>query len=111
MMYYDFTAGEKTYKLRLNSRNIVALEKQLGCNPIMIFGDGSAIPTITQMVSVLFQSLQQYQHNVDMNTAYDIFDDYLADGHTMTEFIPVIVEIYKTSGIIAQDKKVNTEKN
>lgn len=53
MMYYDFEAGNKAYKLRLNTRNIVALEKALGTNPIGIFGAGDRIPTITEMVNIL----------------------------------------------------------
>lgn len=35
MLYTDFTAGNKDYKLRLSTRNIVALEKQLGANPFL----------------------------------------------------------------------------
>ena len=53
MNYLDFTPGNKDYKLRLNTRNIVALEKQLGANPLSIFGDGDKLPTITQMVNIL----------------------------------------------------------
>lgn len=103
MMYYDFEAGNKTYKLRLNTRNTVALEKQLGCNPLGIFGDGSALPTISQMVNVLYASLQQFNHGISLNDAYDIFDAYLEDGNTATDFITVILEIYKVSGIIKED--------
>jgi hypothetical protein len=111
-MYYDFNAGSKTYQLRLNTRNIVALEKQLGCNPLAIFGAGDRIPTITEMVTVLHQSLTQYNHGITVLDAYDIFDAYLADGHTSTDFISVIVDIYKVSGIIANDtEKIETEKN
>ena len=29
MVYVDFTAGNKDYKLRLNTRNTIALEKNL----------------------------------------------------------------------------------
>ena len=100
MLYYDFEAGNKAYKLRLNTRNIVALEKQLGCNPVSIFGKGDTIPTISTMVVVLHAALQQYQHGITLDDAYTIFDDYLADGHAMTDFIPDIIEIYKVSGII-----------
>ena len=100
MMYLDFTAGNKDYKLRLSTRNTVMLEKQLGCNPLAIFGSGDTIPTITQMVNILYASLIQYNHGITLNDAYDIFDAYLADGHTMTDFIQVIVDIYKTSGLI-----------
>ena len=109
MMYVDFTAGNKAYKLRLNTRNIVALEKQLGMNPLSIFGDGGTIPTITTMVQVLHASLTQYQHGITLNDAYDIFDNYLNDGHTMTDFLPVIIDLYKVSGLIKAED--NSEKN
>ena len=108
MMYYDFEAGNKAYKLRLNTRNIVALEKALGTNPIGIFGAGDRIPTITEMVNILHQSLQTYEHGITLNDAYDIFDAYLEAGNSATDFIVVIVEIYKASGII---KGESTEKN
>ena len=107
-MYYDFEAGGKAYKLRLNTRNTVMLEKALGCNPLAIFGNGETIPTVTTMVNVLFASLQQYNHGITLNDAYDIFDSYLEDGNTSMDFIPVILEVYKVSGIIKED---TTEKN
>jgi hypothetical protein len=109
-MYIDFEAGNKVYKLRLNTRNTILLEKQLGCNPLHIFGDGETIPTITTMVTILHASMQQYNHGITLNDAYDIFDEYLADGHATTDFIPVILEIYKASGIIPKDKE-EQEKN
>lgn len=111
MMYVDFTAGNKDYKLRLNTRNIVSLEKQLGCNPLAIFGTGDTIPTITVMVQILYASLVQYNHGISLNDAYDIFDNWLEDGHNSTEFIPIILEIYKASGIIKNDSKTDDEKN
>lgn len=110
MMYYDFNAGNKAYKLRLNTRNTIALEKQLGCNPLAVFGDGETVPTITVMVAILHASLQQYQHGITMADAADIFDEYLADGNAATDFIPVILEIYKASGLI-RDVEVEEGKN
>lgn len=106
MLYFDFEAGGKAYKLRLNTRNTVMLEKQLGCNPLAIFGAGDIIPTVTVMVTILFASLQQFHHGITLDDAYTIFDDYLADGHSATEFIPVILDIYKVSGLIQKDKAV-----
>lgn len=103
MMYVEFTAANKDYKLRLNTRNVIGLEKQLGCNPLGIFGDGSQLPTVTQMVNILHYSLQQYNHGISLNDAYDIFDSYLADGKSATDFIPVILEIYKVSGLIKEE--------
>ena len=103
MMYVDFMAGEKEYKLRLNTRNVITLEKNLQKNPLAIFGKGDTIPSITEMVAILHASLQTYQHGITMNDAYDIFDSYL-ENKTVTDFIPVIVDIYKASGIMPSDK-------
>ena len=110
MMYYDFKAGNREYKLRLNTRNIVSLEKQLGCNPLMIFGaDGESIPTVSAMVVILHASLQTYEHGITVDKAYEIFDDYLEDGNSTVDFVNVIMEIYKASGIIkiASDSEKN----
>lgn len=111
MMYVDFTAGNKDYKLRLNTRNVVALEKQLGCNPLALFGDGSTLPTVTEMVNVLYCALQPLNHGITLNDAFDIFDNYLADGNGATDFISVILDIYKVSGLIKSESKEDAEKN
>ena len=109
MLYVDFSAGNKDYKLRLSTRNTIALEKQLGCNPLSIFGDGNTIPTITQMVNILYASLQQLNHGISLNDAYDIFDAYLSDGHSVTDFIYVILDIFRISGLIKNETE--SEKN
>ncbi len=109
MNYLDFEAGNKAYKLRLNTRNIIALEKQLGGNPLSIFADGDKLPTVAELVAVLWASLQQYNHGITLNDAYDIFDAYLADGHIMTDFFNVVIDVYKVSGIIEAEGKA--EKN
>ena len=102
MNYVDFEAGNKTYKLRLNTRNLVMLEKQIGCNPLSIFGDGDTIPTVTTMVAILHASMQQLEHAISLSDAYYIFDAYLVD-HASTDFINVIMDIYKVSGLIPKD--------
>ncbi len=111
MIYVDFSAGNKEYKLRLNTRNVVSLEKLIGCSPLAIFSRGEdSIPTVTEMVSILYCSLQQLNHGISLNDAYDIFDSYLADGHMAIDFISVILEIYKVSGLISNEE-VSDEKN
>jgi hypothetical protein len=110
MLYYEFEAGNNVYKLRLNTRNIVSLEKSLGCNPVMVFGAGDRVPTVTQMVAILNASMQTYHHGMTTDRAYDIFDAWLGDGHVMTDFIPVIIEIYRASGIMkAENSPGDTE--
>jgi hypothetical protein len=108
-MYTEFTAGNKDYRLRLNTRAIITLEKAIGCNPLSIFGDGETIPPVSTMIAILHAALQPLEHGISYNDACDIFDDYLDDGHQMTDFLAVIVEIYKASGLI-KDVEVD-EKN
>lgn len=112
-MYYIFTVAGKEYKLRLDTRAIVQLEKKIGCNPVMIFGaNGDRIPTIFEMVTILWASLQSFNHSITIDDTYKIFDQFLADGNMPTDFIKEIVEIYKVSGIIKNtDTEEGTEKN
>lgn len=105
MNYVEFSANNKTYKLRLTTRNTISLEKSLGCNPVAIFGSGDTIPTITVMVRILHASLQALEHGISLDDAYDIFDAWLDEDHVMTDFISIIIDIYKASGIIKQDSK------
>lgn len=111
MLYTEFTAGGKDYKLRLNTRAVVGLEKQLGMNPLAIFGNGDTLPTITSVVQILHAGLQQYQHGISLDDVYDIYDAYIADGHTMTDLLTVIVDLYKVSGLIKNVSKEDAEKN
>ena len=108
MLYHEFTVENKVYKLRLNTRNIIALESALGCNPLAIFGSGDTIPTVTTMVQILWASMQQLNHGISLDAAYDVFDAWINEGHNMTEFIQVIIEIYKVSGMM---KTEQAEKN
>lgn len=103
-MYFDFEAGNKAYKLRLTTKGVMALESKIGCNPMMVFGNGNRIPTITEMVHILHNSLEHFQHGITLNNAMNIFDTWLEDGHTPTDFISVIVGIYKASGIIPNEE-------
>lgn len=101
MLYVDFEAGGNAYQLRLNTRNTVALERLLGRNPVMaIFGSGEELPTVTSMVQVLHMALQERHHGMSLEKTYDIFDAYLADGHTPMDFVNVILEIYRAAGLL-----------
>lgn len=110
MLYTNFQAGNKEYRLRLNTKALIQLEKQLGANPVAVFATLSTdnLPTITTMVNILYASLQAYEHGITLDKAYSIFDDYVEDGHNPLEFIEVIAEVFQVSGLIP---KVEDEKN
>ena len=111
MNYIDFEVGNKTYKLRLNTKNIILMERTLGRNPVMIFGldpENPSIPSITEMVAILHAALQQYNHGISMNDAYDIFDEYMEE-HAATDFISVIMSLFQQCGIMPTNEEVSEE--
>lgn len=113
MLYHEFEAGNTVYKLRLNIRNIVSLEKTLGCNPLMVFGTGDRVPTVTEMVAILHNALQTYHHGTTIEKSYEIFEAFLNDGNEITNFITHIVGVYRVSGIMKPEgkDKESDEKN
>lgn len=104
-MHVDFTAGNRTYKLRLTTKGIVSLEKELGYNPLQMFMgiDEDVLPKFSDMIKVLHQMLQTYEHGITENDTYDIFDIYIADGHTMWDLIPVLIEVFQEAGFLPKE--------
>ena len=102
MLYKEFRVGDETYKLRLTTKDIIELEDEIGCNPLLVFGrNGDRVPTVKIMVSILFHSLQSLQHSINKADAEKIFDKWIESGeHIVTDFIEIIVDIYKVSGLI-----------
>lgn len=103
MMYVDFEAGGNAYRLRINTRNTVALEKLLGKNPVQAIFGGGEMPTITSLVQVLHMALQEHHHGMSFEKTFDVFDAYLADGHTPMDFLDVVIDVFKAAGLMQGD--------
>ena len=105
-MYVEFTAGERIYKLRLTTRGIVSLEKKLGYNPLQMFMniDEDVLPKFGDMIKVLHQTLQAYEHGITEDDAYEIYDAYVADGHTMWDLIPLLIEVFREAGFLPKEE-------
>lgn len=108
MLYYEFNVGEDVYKLRLNTRAIISLEKKLKLNPVLIFmnKENQNIPTVEQMLTILEVALQEYHKDVD---AYSVFDKWVESGHIVGEFTGVIVDLYRVCGLFKTEEE--KEKN
>ena len=110
-MYSIFTVDNRDYKLRLNTRTCVALEKKFGCSPIEVLAEEGAdgegkMPKLENLILILQGSLQAYEHNFDLDATYDLYDKFVDGGGTLAEFIPAIMDIFKVSGFFrAEDIK------
>lgn len=108
MMYYTFTIGGKDYKGRLSAKNCVDLEKKLGTNPLNVFMDiaqKGQIPSVEVVITILHASLQQFNHGLSIDDVYGLYDAFIDEGKTLMDLIPILLEIFKVSGLIPEEDK------
>lgn len=112
MLFTEWKVKDKEYKLRLNARAIVELEKHLGTNPLNKFievaNDGT-IPALGFIIDVLHAAMTAYNHGITVDDVYDIYDEFVDEGKTLTDLIQVLMEVFKTSGFIKEPKEEETE--
>lgn len=96
------TIKNKEYELKLTTRGMVDLEKQLGANPLQVLSNWNEdnLPTFNHIALFLWAMLQKFNHGITINDSYDLIDDYIADGHNIYDFIPTFVEVLQDGGFI-----------
>ena len=102
----ELKVGEKTLKLGMKTRQIVALEKALGKSPLNILMEAQegALPPVNDMLIILWAGLQQYEHGYNMEAVYDLYDEYVEAGNTMMDLIPLVIDVLSVSGYIKIDE-------
>lgn len=111
MLYTTFTCKDIDYKCRLSAKACVDLEKKLGTNPLNIFMDiatSGKLPSLTTLIYILHASMTQYNHGINIDKVYEIYDDFVDEGHNLMDLVPIIMDIFKVSGFYNEDE---TEKN
>lgn len=103
-MYTELIINGESYKLRLNTRASISLEKALGKNPLIVLMEASDgnLPKITDIITMLQAMLQTYHHGYNLDKTMDLFDKYVEDGNSMIELIPVLIEVFQSSGYISK---------
>lgn len=111
MLYTELQIGNYSYKLRLNTRASISLEKALGKSPLSVFMelDNGEMPKLTDMLMILQACLQPYHHGMNMDKVYDLFDDYVADGHTLFDLVPVFIEVFQESGYLGKSASASED--
>lgn len=113
MLYTEITINGETYKLRLNTRTSIQLEKSLGYNPLnllMQMEDGT-MPKLSDVIIVLQAMLQYFHHGFTIDKTMDLFDDYVAEGKSMFDLLPIFIEVFKQSGYISDTPTEEDAKN
>ena len=106
MLSYKLTIKNKDYDCRLSAKACVDLEKRLGTNPLNIFMEiakKGEVPNVETLITILQASMVQLNHGITMEKAYDLYDDYVDEGHNIMDLVPELLEIFKVSGLIPDE--------
>lgn len=103
-MFTELQIKNETYKLRLNTRSSVALERSLGKSPLSLLMrlDAGELPTLTDMILILHAMLQPLNHGISLEKTYDLYDAYVEDGHGLFDLLPIIIEVFQESGYLTK---------
>lgn len=102
-MFTELIINGEIYKLRLTTKASVSLERALGYNPITMLMDieKGKMPKLNDVLIMLQAMLTTYHHNMNMERVFDLFDEYVAEGGSMFDLIPVFVKVFEQSGYIS----------
>ncbi|WP_315109752.1 DUF6096 family protein [Clostridium intestinale] len=105
MLFKTFKVGDKELKLRLRGRDCVALESSIGESPLnkLIECQSGKVPSVTFMISVLHASLQALEHGYNTDKTYDLYDEYIENGGTVTDLLEELIDVFEVSGFFKKD--------
>lgn len=107
MNYVTFEVGDKNLKLRMDTKNTVALERVIGTNPIneLMKCAAGQLPTMDFVSATLHASLQKLEHGYTINNVYGLIDEYIESGKTLVDVIPMLVEVFQLAGLIPKGEE------
>ena len=111
MLYSEYEINGEDYKLRLGARDIVKLEKKLGGNPMNIFMavQNDQLPKLEAVILILHASMTKFHSNIKLGDVYDMYDEYIEEGGTYMDLIPVLLDVFKVSGFFKEGQGDETK--
>ena len=112
--YTTWKVGEVEYKLRLTTRQAVAVEEKLGVNLLKVFmprqDEDFPLPPLKVMLVVIHGALQKFEHGTTLDDVYDMNDDYVDAGGDQTSLLmDVIIPLFENSGFMPKQKETTDE--
>lgn len=104
MRYTELKVGDKEFKLRLTTGEMVNIEKKIGGNVLDIFMKENKIPTMSELLLVLHGSLQKFQHGITLPDTYNLYDEYVDNGGTFENLIELIMDVFEVSGFFKKEQ-------
>ena len=99
--FATWTVGETDYKLKLTTSDVASLEEKFNTNLLNIIM-GNGLPALSIMLQITHAAMKKYQHGIKLDAVYDLFDTYLDEGGSQTDFMTdVFIPIYQASGFLS----------
>lgn len=106
-MYKIMTIGNKDYKLKLSIRGCIDLEKKLGTNPLNVFiriqANNNELPSMNELMLILHAMLQPYEHGISIDDTYDLYEQWMDEGHGLIDLMNLFTEVLEVSGFIPKN--------
>lgn len=99
--FITFHVGEIDYKLRLTSSAVVDIEKKLG-KSIFKALDSIQDNLVETLVTILWAAMQPLNSGISLEKAYELFDVYIDEEHSVEDFIQVVTKLFEVSGFFKQ---------
>lgn len=99
--YVIWNVEDDEFKLRLDTEAVANIEDVLNKNLLDIISSG--IPKMSDMLYILQQSMQRYQHGKNINDCRKLFDTYIDSGKSQSDFyVEVYLPLFASSGFFTQ---------
>lgn len=92
---------DNKYTVKLDTRALIGIEKELRENPVNLFLEEDRIPQLNVLLTILFYSGRRFNKWTNMNQIYDIFDAYCEEGGSIMTLTQFITELFTESGLIS----------
>ena len=103
MPWAIWEVGGREYKLKLNTPEILELEKKYKTNLMNIIGsDKGGMPALTVMLDVTHAAMKPFEHGMKMQDVIGVFGKYEEEGGSQLEFYTkVYMNIFAVSGFFS----------
>ena len=88
------------YDCKLTTRALVAIEEDLGKNPLNeLFADD--MPKVGTLTTIMYYALKACNKSLEKETALDILDEYFdVEDNDIMSLSTFIYQLYKASGLV-----------
>lgn len=104
-----WTVNKEEHKMKLGTLAITRLEERMGCNLLTVLnGDGKSqgMPRLGTMLQIVCEGLKAYDEDMTLEKTYNLFDEYVEEGHCQTEFAyGPFIDLYTVSGFFPEKNK------